>query len=251
MIDKLSASAFHARNDLPDWRVILRRLEAGFRSPSFAGASAFIGRVAEAAEVAGHHPDLDLRYPGYVHVTLTTHATNSLTAADADIARTISDLAAEAGLVSEPWHGLGVEVAIDAIDIDAVRPFWKALLGYDDEAPATPGGQINALIDPSRVGPAFWFQQMDAPREQRNRIHIDVTVPHDVAEQRVAAAIAAGGHLVSDDAGTRLLDSRRPRRKRGVRVHVAGPHLNGNLSDAVMPSRWLPLLLRVLVEIAV
>ena len=199
MVDRLSASAFHAHTNLPDWRVILRRAEAGFRSPTFAGASAFIGRVAEAAEAAGHHPDVDLRYPGYVHVTLTTHATNSLTTADADLARTISEIAAETGLVSEPWHGLGVEVAIDVIDIDGVRPFWKALLGYDDEAPSEAGGQVLALVDPQRIGPAFWFQQMDAPRPQRNRIHIDVTVPHDVAEQRVAAAIAAGGHLVSDN----------------------------------------------------
>ena len=199
MVDKLSASAFHARTNLPDWRVILRRLEAGFRSPSFAGASAFIGQVAELADAADHHPDLDLRYPGFVHVTLTTHASNSLTDADADLARAISELAAEAGLVSEPWHGLGVEVAIDAMDIDAVRPFWKALLGYADEAPGKAGDQVIALVDPQRAGPAFWFQQMDASRPQRNRIHIDVTVPHDVAEQRVAAAIAAGGHLVSDE----------------------------------------------------
>ena len=39
---------------------------------------------------------------------------------------------------------------------------------------------------------------MDAPRPQRNRIHVDVTVPHDVATQRIAAALAAGGTLLSD-----------------------------------------------------
>ena len=41
--------------------------------------------------------------------------------------------------------------------------------------------------------------QMDAPRPQRNRIHIDVYVPHDQAEARVAAALAAGGHIASDE----------------------------------------------------
>ena len=40
---------------------------------------------------------------------------------------------------------------------------------------------------------------MDAPRPQRNRIHVDVTVPHDVAADRIAAALAAGGTLLSDD----------------------------------------------------
>ena len=43
------------------------------------------------------------------------------------------------------------------------------------------------------------LQEMDAPRPQRNRIHVDVWVPHDQAEARVAAAIAAGGHLVTDE----------------------------------------------------
>jgi 4a-hydroxytetrahydrobiopterin dehydratase len=199
MVTRITASAFHSRDDLPDWRVVLGRIEADFLAPSFDAAATFVGRVADAAEAAGHHPDLDLRYPGRVHVTLTTHATHSLTDSDVGLARVISGLAERVGLVSEPWRGLGVEVAIDALDIDAVRPFWKAVLGYEDDPPSTVDGQVLALVDPLRIGPAFWFQQMDAPRSQRNRIHIDVAVPHDVAESRVAAAIAAGGHLVSDD----------------------------------------------------
>jgi 4a-hydroxytetrahydrobiopterin dehydratase len=40
---------------------------------------------------------------------------------------------------------------------------------------------------------------MDAPRPQRNRMHIDVWVPHDQAEGRIAAAVAAGGRVVSDE----------------------------------------------------
>ena len=39
---------------------------------------------------------------------------------------------------------------------------------------------------------------MDAPRPQRNRVHVDVFVPNDAAEARVAAALAAGGRLVDD-----------------------------------------------------
>ena len=198
MVNTITATEFHGGTDLPDWRVVLRRIEAGFRASSFEAASAFITQIAAAAQQAHHHPDIDLRYPGYVHVTLTTHATSSLTDADVELAGTISDLAAQAGLASEPRMALGVEVAIDALDIDSVRPFWKAILGYDDEPPRSVGGQIIALVDPLRIGPAFWFQQMDAPRLQRSRIHIDVTVPHDVAERRVADAIAAGGHLLSD-----------------------------------------------------
>jgi 4a-hydroxytetrahydrobiopterin dehydratase len=56
------------------------------------------------------------------------------------------------------------------------------------------------LIDPTSQGPTIWFQQMDRPRPQRNRIHLDLTVPHDEAEARVQAALDAGGVLVSDAA---------------------------------------------------
>jgi 4a-hydroxytetrahydrobiopterin dehydratase len=40
---------------------------------------------------------------------------------------------------------------------------------------------------------------MDEPRPQRNRIHLDITVPHDRAQERIDAALAAGGTLVTDE----------------------------------------------------
>jgi 4a-hydroxytetrahydrobiopterin dehydratase len=89
------------------------------------------------------------------------------------------------------------EVAIDALDIASVRPFWKAVLGYTDEAGKH--GPEERLVDPLRQGPAVWFQQMSEPRAQRNRIHFDISVPHDEAPGRITAALAAGGHLVSDE----------------------------------------------------
>ena len=197
MANKVTATEFDAGADLPDWRVLLGRIEASFRAGSFEAAAEFVGRIAAAAEATDHHPDVDLRYPDRVNVALVTHAANALTDSDVSLARTISEIAAAAGVRSEPTVTSRVEIAIDALDIDAVRPFWQAVLGYVEEPPRTPGGQIHAVVDPNRIGPAFWFQQMDEPRPQRNRIHLDVTVPHDVAEERVAAALAAGGTLVS------------------------------------------------------
>ncbi|MEO7372029.1 MAG: 4a-hydroxytetrahydrobiopterin dehydratase, partial [Ilumatobacteraceae bacterium] len=129
MLDKVSSSQFHALHDLPDWRVVLRRIEATFRAASFEDAAAFVVGIAAAADQADHHPDVDLRYPAVVHVTLTTHTTNGLTDADVALAATISTLASNAGLTSAPVGSVGLEVAIDALDIDAVRPFWKAILG--------------------------------------------------------------------------------------------------------------------------
>jgi 4a-hydroxytetrahydrobiopterin dehydratase len=198
MVDLVSAARFDAEAGLDDWRFLLGRIEAVFVAEAFAQASAFVGRVAEAADTANHHPDVDLRYPGRVHVALTTHAVDGLTTADVDLGATISALAATMGLAAEPVRAR-LEVAIDALDIDAVRPFWKAVLDYEEFPPREPGEQVWVLVDPRRIGPAFWFQQMEAPRPQRNRIHLDVTVPHDVAEERVAAAVAAGGRVVSDD----------------------------------------------------
>ncbi|HWL44861.1 MAG TPA: VOC family protein [Ilumatobacter sp.] len=186
----LTAPEFDALG-LDDWRYALASIQATFRAGSFPAATEFATAVAELAEAHQHHPDLDVRYPDRVVVRLTTHAVEDLTTHDADLARAVSELAAERGLTAEPGAAQMVELAIDALDIDAVRPFWEAALAYRVDS----GGN---LVDPLGRGPAVWFQQMDAPRPQRNRIHFDITVPHHTAEQRVAAALAAGGTLVSD-----------------------------------------------------
>lgn len=199
MVERLSASQVQARSELPDWRVLLNRIEAQFRTGSFDAAASFVQEIVDAAEAANHHPDLDVRYPDRVHVSLTTHSAHGLTEADVALASTISELALRGGAAADPLAPTRLEVAIDAMDIDAVRPFWRAVLGYVDDPPAVEGGPIDAIVDPLGRGPAFWFQQMDAPRPQRNRIHIDVTVAHDAAEDRIAAAIAAGGTLVTDE----------------------------------------------------
>jgi 4a-hydroxytetrahydrobiopterin dehydratase len=199
VVTVVTATEFHARGDLTDWRYALGRVEASYRCGTFAAAVALASEIAAAAERAEHHPDLDVRYPDWLHVALTTHAVDAVTDLDVDLAGAVSALAGAAGAISEPCTAQALEVAIDAIDIDEVRPFWRAVLDYDDALPR-PDGRIVAIVDRRRIGPAFWFQQMDRPRPQRNRIHIDVTVPHDVAEARIADALTAGGRLVSDRA---------------------------------------------------
>jgi 4a-hydroxytetrahydrobiopterin dehydratase len=186
----VSAAEFSALDGLDDWRFVLGAITAEYRAGSYQASASLIEAVAEAAEAAHHHPDVDLRYPGHVRFVLTTHAVGSVTVLDIDLAETISELASRAG--AEPTHaGLqALEVAIDTMDADRIRPFWAAVLGYRDE-----GGY---LVDPRRIGPPFWFQQMDEPRTERSRFHIDISVPHEVAEGRVAAAVAAGGRLVTD-----------------------------------------------------
>ncbi len=114
-----------------------------------------------------------------------------MTTQDVELARSITKALHTAGYqtVAHPAHHAvqSLAIAIDAMDIPAVRPFWKAVLGYDDvTAPAD-------LVDPSSGGPSLWFQQLDEPRTQRNTVHLDLTVPHDDAVARIEAALAAGG----------------------------------------------------------
>ena len=181
---------FAAIEDLADWRFILGAIHADFAAGSFPAAAGLVGEIATIAEEADHHPDVSLRYPDRVHVTLTTHATGGLTTLDTDVARRISALAETVGATSHPEVGQVTEVAIDTMDADRIRPFWAAVLAYDD--------RDGWLVDPRRIGPPMWFQQMTEPRMERQRFHLDVSVPNDIAEARVAAGLAAGGVLVTD-----------------------------------------------------
>ena len=169
-------------------------MHSGVRVTSLAEAARVAARVTEAAGDASAL-SIDLR-PDRVHAAgRRARARSGRPPADIDAVRRISaavgelDLATTPGLDDGPVQGL--EVAIDALDIPAVRPFWAAVLGYVE------AGE-DALRDPLGVGPPFWFQQMDAPRPQRNRIHLDVVVPHDAADGRIRAALAAGGTITYD-----------------------------------------------------
>ena len=196
MSDLLPHATVQGTVDPRHWRVLLETLRATFRTGDFTRGLDLVTRIAAAAEAANHHPDLDLRY-GRVHVLLTSHDAGGLTRRDVDLAAAITAVADELGIDGEPGRPQAWEIAVDALDIPAVVPFWRAVLGYADGAPPAPDVDP-VLVDPDGIGPIVWFQQMDAPRPQRNRIHVDLTVPHDVADERVAAALAAGGTLVSD-----------------------------------------------------
>ena len=215
------------------WRLILGALQTYVPVTSLAEA---VRVVADVADAAGAQADQSLRADvrsDRVVLTLRSFATGRVTSREIDLAHRISVLASGLGLATsadgaapeparapaaaeapetagvaettgspgaahEPRTVQGLEIGIDALDIPAIRPFWRAVLGYVDE----PGqdGPPNGLVDPVGQGPAIWFQQMDAPRPQRNRIHFDVSVPHDEAAGRIAAALAAGGRLTYDEA---------------------------------------------------
>ncbi|HJU03276.1 MAG TPA: VOC family protein [Actinomycetes bacterium] len=151
--------------------------------------------IGELDGIEDRHPDLDLRHDGvYARLLTGTVESDGLGQRDLELARRISAVARELGLAADPAAVQTVQVSIDALVSKDVMPFWRAVLGYEYRADSPD----EDLIDPRGRGASLWFQDMDAPRPQRNRIHIDVWVPHDHAEARVAAALAAGGRLVSD-----------------------------------------------------
>jgi 4a-hydroxytetrahydrobiopterin dehydratase len=191
MTDAITPGQFHESEGVDDWRVLPRGATAYFRTGSFARGVELIDAITVLAEAANHHPEVDLRYSG-VTVRLTSHDVQSLSRRDITLAKEISLAARDMGIAADPTLSEGVQIAIDAIDISTVRRFWRAVLDYEDVGD-------DELHDPRSIGPSFWFQQMDVPRTQRNCVHIDINVPHDTIEARVAAAVAAGGRLVTDE----------------------------------------------------
>jgi 4a-hydroxytetrahydrobiopterin dehydratase len=181
------------------WRYVLGE----FRTQVLTGSLPLAADVAaRAAAVAGAdgHLRMDVRADRVV-LSLQTAEISWVTPLDVELAHRISEVVGEFRLTTNSGADSAgtrsvqvIEIGIDALDIAVIRPFWKAVLGYADEA----GKSSGALVDPLGQGPAVWFQQMDAPRPQRNRIHLDVSVPHDEAHRRIQATVAAGGRLTYD-----------------------------------------------------
>jgi 4a-hydroxytetrahydrobiopterin dehydratase len=79
---KLDADAIAALlPQLPGWTVRDERLHRTFSFGDFAGAIAFVNRMAEVAELEDHHPDFTVHYRE-VEVTIWTHAVGGLSEND-------------------------------------------------------------------------------------------------------------------------------------------------------------------------
>lgn len=192
--ERITVRQFEESAGVEDWRVLGDGVCAYFRAGSFATGARLVQAISELTSLDAHHPDVDLRYEAItVRLITITADYYGLSERDLELARQISTAAHELGIPAEPSALQNVQVSIDALVAPEVLPFWRAVLGYVDR-----GDSPEDLIDPRGRGPLVYFQQMDMPRPQRNRIHLDIWVPYDQAEARIAAAIAAGGHLVTD-----------------------------------------------------
>jgi len=186
------------------WRYVLGSLMTTVAAASLAQA---LDVAAAAAAACGPDADDHLRpspKADRVDLELQSPDVSAVTRRDVDLSAAVTEAIRALGLETTPGGPGGsvqkLEIAIDAMDIPSIRPFWRAVLGYTDE----PGyaGPTDALVDPTRQGPAVWFQQLDHPRPQRNRIHLDVSVAHDESDSQIQAAQAAGERPL-DSARTR------------------------------------------------
>ncbi len=185
MADRISPHRFHEHG----WHVIREDACTYFSTGSFERSVELVAAIGRLAEGSNRYPDIDLRPEG-VTVRVGTHV-GGLSDTDLALAEAITRKARALGIPIDLSGLQTVQVAIDALVISDILPFWQAVLGYRQVDDAD-------LVDPRLAGPPFWFQKMDAPREGRNRIHIDVYVAKDEAQARIEAALAAGGQMVSN-----------------------------------------------------
>ena len=178
---------------LVDWRKLAQALHARYSIPNYAAAAAFLTVVAQVAEADGHHPDLRVTH-GVIDISLCTHEDGLwVTQKDIDKARRISDIARESGLEPRPTEVTQLEIALDTAQEDSAGPFWSVLLT------GSPGNKIyDSIFDPTGRVPGLWFQGTDAHETPRQRWHFDLWLAPEVAEERIAAAVAMGGSVIND-----------------------------------------------------
>ena len=108
-----------------------------------------------------------------------------------ELARAISAVAREHGATGDRSAVQEVQLAIAARPDELDIGFWRAVLGYQ------PVADDNG-IDPLGQGSTVWMQDLSPEKPLRHAMHVDVSVAREVAEERLAAAIAAGGRIVAD-----------------------------------------------------
>ena len=182
---------------LADWRQILGRLKARFRTSDLTSGMTLTNRIGQLATAAQAHLEITVT-PGDVVVALSTPEVRGITAPDLDLARQISEAAAQLDVSADVSGLTQLELGLDTEAGEDLAQFYAALLGSEV--------QRGEPVDPSGQVPTVWWQDPtetneelalpDRPFEQR--WHFDVWIPHDEAEHRLQAVIDAGGRLVSD-----------------------------------------------------
>lgn len=203
-----------AEADLTDWRKLAQGLHARYLIDDFGTGVRFLAAVGEAGDAIGHHPRVSIG-TGYVDLELVSedavyrddggieHVVEWVTQHDVDLARRISEIAADHHLDADPASVSEVELGLDTAHSETIAPVWAALLTGDAGAQGrgTPGDEIR---DATGRVPHLWFGDAEEHEPLRQRFHVEVYVAPEVAEERIAAALAAGGTVVDDSGAPSL-----------------------------------------------
>lgn len=206
-MDMLSGEEIAAA-ELSDWRKLAQGLHARYLVDDFAAAARFIAAVGEAGDGLGHHPIASIG-PGYVDLKLisadaiyrdgegTEHVVEWVTRQDLDLARSITEIAADHGLDADPASVSVVELGLDTARSATIAPVWAAVLTGTAESQGH-GSPSDEVRDAAGRVPNLWFGDADGHAPTRQRFHVEVYVAPEVAPERIAAAVAAGGTIVDD-----------------------------------------------------
>ena len=197
-----------AAADLTDWRKLAQGLHARYRVDDFTSGALFVVAVGEAGDALRHHPRVSMGV-GYVDLKLvsddaiyrdgegTEHVVEWVTQQDVVLARRISEIAADHGLAADPAAVSHIELGLDTARSATIAPVWAVLLTGSAESQGR-GSPSDEIRDATGRVPNLWFGEADEGEAARQRLHIEVYVAPEVAEQRIADAVAAGGTVVDD-----------------------------------------------------
>ena len=193
--------------DLTDWRNLGRDCTPASSSPASPLARGWSARWLEPVTpsdtvrvtLGASYVDLKLITEDAVYRddAGTEHVVEWVTQQDVDVARTISALASDQAAQADPGSITTVELALDTAQSAAIAPMWSALLTGGTEALGR-GSTGNDVRDATGRVPILWFQDSDDQESARQRFHLDVWVAPELADERIAAAVAAGGTVVND-----------------------------------------------------
>jgi hypothetical protein len=206
-VDLVPGSGLSENARTADWQAVFSAM-ACYRVTSPAQQRDLAAAAAALAGSAGFPLLVDLR-PGLVIFDSGKDrwecGAHGLDIDFADLAVDLQTAARELGAVADPWLPRFVQLFLDAADVAAVRAFWVAALGYTPDRRAG----VSDIHDPRRLNPVLVFQELDESeterRRQRNRTHVELAVPPDLAETRLATIVEAGGRLLDESQDRRRL----------------------------------------------
>ena len=185
---------FLAAEGVDDWVVLHGGATAAFRVPSAREAANVAEAITAIPDFDGSGALLTIR-DGFLTARLTRDLW-LLEPRHVELALAISAVAREHGAKPDRAAVQEVQLAISA-KADATNvEFWRAVLGY------SPMSDDNA-VDPLGHGSTVWMQELDDAKPLRHAMHIDVSVPREQLEKRLATALEAGGRIV-DESGAPL-----------------------------------------------